>query len=156
MPNFVLANTPPSETAVGNSRWWICALLFFAATVNYMDRQVLSLLKPMLQTQFRWTEDDYSNIVIAFQFAYGAGVVFVGKLIDWVGTRKGFSIAVFLWSIAAMAHAAAGSALRFEAARVCLGLGEAGSFPASVKQWPGGFRKRSVRWPPASSILERM
>ena len=85
----------------------MCGLLFLAASVKYMDRQVIGLLKPTLQVQFGWTEIGYSNIVLAFTFAYGASLVFVGKLIDRIGTRKGFSFAVLFWSISAMAHAAA-------------------------------------------------
>jgi MFS transporter, ACS family, hexuronate transporter len=123
-------------------RWLICALLFFAATVNYMDRQVIGLLKPALQIQFGWTEIAYSNIVLAFQFAYGAAVLFVGKLIDRVGTRIGFSLAVMVWSVAAMAHAAAASILQFAAARFCLGIGESGSFPASIKAVAEWFPKK--------------
>jgi Sugar phosphate permease len=111
----------------------ICALLFFAASVNYMDRQVIGLLKPTLQVQFGWSEIGYSNIVLAFQFAYGASLLFVGKLIDRIGTRKGFSLAVLFWSLSAVAHAAAGSVFQFALARFSLGIGESGSFPASVK-----------------------
>jgi len=120
----------------------ICGLLFFATTVNYMDRQVIGLLKPTLQLQFGWTEVGYSNIVLAFQFAYGAGLLFIGKLIDRLGTRKGFSLAVFVWSVAAMAHAAASSVFQFAIARFSLGLGEAGSFPSSVKAVAEWFPKR--------------
>ena len=127
---------------MGQRRWLICGLLFFAATVNYMDRQVIALLKPTLQIQFGWTEVGYSNIVTAFQFAYGAGLLFIGKLIDRLGTRKGFSLAVFLWSAAAMAHAAASSIFQFAVARFSLGIGEAGSFPASVKAVAEWFPKR--------------
>jgi MFS transporter, ACS family, hexuronate transporter len=123
-------------------RWLICGLLFFATTVNYMDRQVLALLKPTLQIQFGWTEVGYSNIVTAFQLAYAIGLVFVGRLIDRLGTRKGFSLAVFVWSLVAMAHAAAGSVFQFAVARIGLGLGEAGSFPASVKAVAEWFPKR--------------
>lgn len=123
-------------------RWWICALLFLAATVNYMDRQVIALLKPTLQAHFHWTEVGYSNIVLAFTLAYAAGFLFVGKLIDWLGTRKGFSLVVFLWSIAAMAHAAAASVFQFALARFSLGLGESGAFPASVKAVAEWFPKR--------------
>jgi ACS family hexuronate transporter-like MFS transporter len=126
----------------GRQRWVICALLFFAGTVNYMDRQVIGLLKPTLQVQFGWTEIGYSNIVLAFQFAYGAGVLFVGKLIDRLGTRIGFSLSVLFWSCAAMAHAAAGTLFQFEAARFCLGVGESGSFPASIKAVAEWFPKR--------------
>jgi ACS family hexuronate transporter-like MFS transporter len=129
-------------TPAGGQRWLVCGLLFFAATVNYMDRQVIALLKPTLQMQFGWTEVGYSNIVFAFQFAYGAGVLLVGKLIDRFGTRRGFSLAVLFWSASAMAHAAASSIFQFAAARVCLGLGEAGSFPASIKAVAEWFPKR--------------
>ena len=127
---------------IGGRRWLICGLLFFATTVNYMDRQVIGLLKPTLQLQFGWTEVGYSNIVLAFQFAYGAGLLFIGKLIDRLGTRKGFSLAVFVWSAAAMAHAAASSVFQFAVARFSLGLGEAGSFPAAVKAVAEWFPKR--------------
>ena len=133
---------PRAENPIGGRRWLICGLLFFAATVNYMDRQVIALLKPTLQLQLGWTEIGYSNIVLAFQFAYGAGLLFIGKLIDRLGTRKGFSLAVFVWSAAAMAHAAAGSVVQFAVARFSLGLGEAGSFPASVKAVAEWFPKR--------------
>ena len=140
--NSDIPTTENVAIPMGRQRWVICALLFFATTVNYMDRQVLSLLKPSLQLQFGWTEVGYSNIVVAFQFAYAAGVLFVGKLIDRIGTRKGFSLAVLVWSIAAMAHAAAGSVFQFAAARFSLGLGESGSFPASIKAVSEWFPKR--------------
>jgi ACS family hexuronate transporter-like MFS transporter len=132
----------PSMNPAGGQRWLICALLFFAGTVNYMDRQVIALLKPILQVQFGWSEVGYSNIILAFQFAYAAGVFFAGKLIDRLGTRRGFSLAVLFWSLSAMAHAAAGSLFQFSAARFCLGLGESGSFPASVKAVAEWFPKR--------------
>ena len=120
----------------------ICGLLFFAASVNYMDRQVIGLLKPTLQAQFGWTEIGYSNIVLAFTFAYGASLLVVGKLIDRIGTRKGFSFAVLFWSISAMAHAAAGSVFQFAIARLSLGIGESGSFPASIKAVAEWFPKK--------------
>ena len=119
----------------------ICALLFFAATVNYMDRQVIGLLKPTLQVQLGWTEIGYSNIVLAFTMAYGIGSLLVGKLIDRLGTRIGFAAAVFFWSLSAMAHAAAGSVMQFAVARFSLGIGEAGSFPASIKAVAEWFPK---------------
>ena len=131
-----------SEQTAGQVRWLICGLLFFAATVNYMDRQVIGLLKPMLQAQLGWTEEGYSNIVIAFQLAYGSSLLFVGKLIDRIGTRKGFSLAVLFWSISAMAHAGARSVLQFAVARFSLGVGEAGSFPASIKAVAEWFPKK--------------
>lgn len=125
-----------------NQRWSICALLFFAATINYMDRQVIALLKPTLQSQLSWTEIGYSNIVLAFQVAYAAGLLVMGRLVDRLGTRKGFSLAVLLWSAAAMAHAAARSVLQFAMVRFALGLGESGNFPASIKTVAEWFPRR--------------
>jgi ACS family hexuronate transporter-like MFS transporter len=107
--------------------------LFFAATVNYVDRQVLGLLKPLLQTQLGWNDIGYSNIVLAFQIAYAIGLLCMGRLMDWLGARRGFSLSVLIWSLAAMAHAAANSLLQFGVARFVLGLGESGNFPASIK-----------------------
>jgi ACS family hexuronate transporter-like MFS transporter len=130
--------TPPA----GYYRWMVCALLFFAATVNYMDRQVIGLLKPTLQSQIGWNEIDYSNIIFAFQLAYAIGLLFVGKVMDWLGSRKGFSLSVLIWSLAAMAHALASSVMGFGAARFTLGLGEAGSFPASIKSVAEWFPKK--------------
>ncbi|MBK8148107.1 MAG: MFS transporter [Acidobacteria bacterium] len=127
---------------VGNFRWVICALLFFAATVNYIDRQVIGILKPTLQEEFGWTENDYGWIVFAFQSAYALGMLGVGRLMDRIGTKNGFSISVTLWSIAAMAHAWAGSVGSFMAARFALGLGEAGNFPASIKTVAEWFPKK--------------
>jgi ACS family hexuronate transporter-like MFS transporter len=126
----------------GGYRWTVCALLFFAATVNYIDRQVIGLLKPTLQAQLHWSEIDYSNIVLAFTLAYAIGLMIVGRVMDWLGTRRGFSLAVFVWSVAAMAHALARSVLGFSAARFALGLGESGSFPASIKTVAEWFPKK--------------
>ena len=123
-------------------RWLICGLLFFAATVNYMDRQVIGLLKPTLQLQLGWTEIGYSRIIIAFQVAYGLSLLYVGKWIDRVGTRIGFALAVLFWSVSAMAHAAATSVFQFGLARFSLGIGESGSFPASIKSIAEWFPKR--------------
>jgi len=138
------ANVPQAGNAqaVGGVRWLICGLLFFAASVNYMDRQVIALLKPALQAQFGWSEIGYGNIVFAFTLAYGIGSLLMGKLIDRLGTRIGFSLAVFFWSLSAMAHAAAGSVFQFGVARFSLGLGEAGSFPASIKAVAEWFPKK--------------
>jgi MFS transporter, ACS family, aldohexuronate transporter len=118
---------------VGHFRWSICALLFFAATVNYIDRQVIGILKPTLQGIYGWNEIDYSNIVFAFTTAYAIGLLIAGRLIDWMGVRKGFSLVVAFWSIAAMGHALARSVMGFGAARFALGIGESGSFPSSIK-----------------------
>lgn len=92
-------------TRVGRRRWLICALLFFAATINYVDRQVIGILKPTLQTEFGWSELDYSWIVFSFQAAYAIGLLLVGKMMDRIGTKIGFALAIIVWSIAAMAHA---------------------------------------------------
>ncbi len=136
------AMQPGMVPAAGHYRWVICALLFFAATVNYIDRQVIGLLKPTLQSELGWSEIDYSNIVFAFQMAYAIGLIVVGRIMDWLGTRKGLTLAVFLWSLAAMAHALARSVFGFGAARFALGLGESGSFPASIKTIAEWFPKK--------------
>lgn len=114
-------------------RWRICALLFFATTLNYMDRHVLSILAPDLQKQIGWNEIEYGYIVAAFQAAYGLGVVLVGKLLDHKGVKLLYGVAVALWSLAGMAHAFAGSVAGFAASRFALGLGEAANFPAALK-----------------------
>jgi ACS family hexuronate transporter-like MFS transporter len=126
----------------GHYRWIICALLFFAATINYMDRQIIGLLKPLLQTEIGWNEIDYSNIIFAFQLAYAIGLLFVGRVMDWLGSRKGFSLSVLVWSLAAMAHALAHSIMGFGVARFTLGLGESGNFPASIKSVAEWFPKK--------------
>ena len=97
--------TTAPKTRVGNFRWAICSLLFFAATINYIDRQVIGILKPTLAEEFGWTELDYSWIVFAFQTAYAIGLLFVGKLMDKIGTKKGFALAIVVWSVAAIGHA---------------------------------------------------
>src|SRR5215471_1727519 len=94
-----------ARVGVGSFRWIICTLLFLAATINYIDRQVIGLLKPTLQKQFGWSEIDYANIVFAFQLAYAIGLLLAGRIIDRIGTKLGFSIAILLWSLAAIAHA---------------------------------------------------
>jgi len=127
---------------VGHYRWLICALLFFATTINYVDRQVLGLLKQTLQGELRWSEIDYSNVAFAFTTAYAIGLVLVGRLMDRLGTRKGFSLAIVFWSLAAMGHAFVNSVMGFSAARFALGLGEAGNFPAAVKTVAEWFPKK--------------
>src|SRR6266700_3718100 len=128
--------------AASRVRWTVCALLFFATTINYVDRQVLSILAKTLETGIGWTSIDYGYITGAFQLAYGIGLLAAGRLIDGLGTRKGFAIAVTVWSIAAMAHAAAATALTFGIARAMLGLGEAANFPACIKTVAEWFPKR--------------
>ena len=117
----------------GKFRWIICAVLFFGITKNYMDRQVLGVLKTTLQHEFSWNEIDYSNLVFAFQAAYAFGMLAMGKLIDRAGTRLGYGLAMVFWSLASMAHALCGSLLSFGIARAALGVGESGAFPASIK-----------------------
>src|SRR5919197_3955906 len=97
----------PLSARAGYFRWTICGLLFLAATINYVDRQVIGLLKPTLQQQFGWSEIDYADIVFSFQLAYAIGFVFAGRMMDRVGTKTGFSLALIIWSLAAMAHAGA-------------------------------------------------
>jgi ACS family hexuronate transporter-like MFS transporter len=138
-------NTPVEAAraeSVGHFRWSVCALLFFAATVNYVDRQVIGILKPTLQDLYHWSEIDYSNIVFAFTTAYAIGLLVVGRIIDWLGVRKGFSLAVVVWSVAAMGHALARSVFGFSAARFALGIGESGSFPSSIKAVAEWFPKK--------------
>jgi ACS family hexuronate transporter-like MFS transporter len=153
------ANTTGSSA--GTFRWVICGLLFLAATLNYVDRQVIGFLKPTLQHEFGWTEMDYADIVFAFQVAYAIGLFFAGTLMDKLGTRLGFTVAIIVWSLAAMAHAEAtwfgpgvaamlsgiglaysGSVAGFIAARFVLGLGESGNFPASIKAVAEWFPKK--------------
>lgn len=114
-------------------RWWICALLFFATTINYIDRQVFAILAPQLQTEIGWSEIEYGYIVTAFQLFYAIGLLLVGKLIDFLGTKKGFILSIIVWSLAAMSHAFARTPVGFGLARLALGLGESGNFPAAIK-----------------------
>jgi len=129
-------------TRVGNYRWTICGLLFFAATINYLDRQVIATLKDTLQTAHVWDEIGYSWVVFAFQTAYAIGLLIAGRVMDWLGTRKGFSLSVLVWSLAAMGHALVGTVMGFSVARFALGLGEAGNFPASIKTVAEWFPKK--------------
>jgi len=117
----------------GRFRWVICGLLFLGVTKNYMDRQVLGVLKSPLQHEFGWTDIDYGNLVFSFQAAYALGMILVGRLIDRLGTRIGYAVAMVFWSLASMGHAIAFSFSSFVAARSALGFGEAGVFPASIK-----------------------
>src|SRR6516225_3611510 len=117
----------------GRFRWVICGLLFLGVTKNYVDRQVLAVLKGPLQQQFGWNDIDYGNLVFVFQAAYATGLLVVGRLIDRVGTRVGYALAMVFWSLASMGHAIANSLASFATARFFLGFGEAGVFPASIK-----------------------
>ena len=126
-----------SAAALGDGpdryRWRICALLFFATTINYIDRQVLGVLAPYLQPIIGWNEIQYGYIVASFQAAYAIGLLIAGGVIDRLGTRIGYAIAISIWSLAAMGHALVQSVIGFAIARFALGLGEAGNFPAAIK-----------------------
>lgn len=123
-------------------RWVIVSLLFFATTVNYLDRQVIALLKDVLEVEFKWSESDYANIVIWFQTAYALGMLGIGRFIDKIGTKLGYALATFLWSIAAMAHALVTTTFGFKLARAALGITEAGNFPAAIKTVAEWFPKK--------------
>jgi ACS family hexuronate transporter-like MFS transporter len=129
-------------TIFAHFRWVICAVLFFGMTKNYMDRQVLAVLKTNLQHQFGWNEIDYGNLVFAFQTAYALGMLVVGRFIDRLGTRRGYAITMAFWSLASMAHGLASSLTGFLVARFALGFGESGVFPASLKAVAEWFPKK--------------
>ncbi len=150
------------QQSLGKYRWTICALLFFATTVNYLDRQVLSLLQPYLAEKFSWTNTDYANITAVFQFGYALSMLFAGRIIDKLGTKKGYAWAIIIWSLAAMVHALAIpigesisvflgwfgiagfsiSVLGFMFSRAVLAFGEAGNFPAAIKATAEYFPKK--------------
>lgn len=130
------------NTKTGNYRWVICALLFFATTINYVDRQILGYLKPTLEVEFNWTESDYANIVTIFAACYAFGYIIFGNFIDKIGSKLGYSVSIIIWSVAAIAHAFVKSTFGFGAARAVLGLGEAGNFPAAVKAVAEWFPKK--------------
>ena len=160
-PTDTRVAAPVSTGSRGHYRWVICGLLFLAATINYIDRQVISILKPTLQAEFGWSEIDYGDIVFAFQLAYAIGLVLSGRIMDRIGAKLGFAIAIVIWSVAAMAHAEAAvfgpavaavfalaglaysaSVAGFIVARFALGIGEAGNFPASIKVVAEWFPRR--------------
>ncbi len=127
---------------IGKYRWTICSLLFFATTINYLDRQVLSLLKGDLEVEFNWTDTDYANIVMVFQLVYAVSMLFAGRMIDWLGTKSGFAWSLIIWSVGAMVHALARGTGGFMVARGILGFGEAGNFPAAIKTTAEWFPKK--------------
>jgi ACS family hexuronate transporter-like MFS transporter len=146
---------------VGKYRWTICALLFFATTVNYLDRQVLSLLAPSLSTEFGWSNTDYANIAAAFQFVYAISMLFAGRVVDKIGTKAAYVVAICIWSIGALMHAASvpmgeaavkvlglfgvvavPSIIGFMISRAVLAIGEAGNFPAAIKATAEYFPKK--------------
>lgn len=150
------------QQAIGKYRWTICGLLFFATTVNYLDRQVLSLLQPHLEELFNWSNSDYANITAVFQFTYAISMLFAGRVIDKLGTKKGYTVAIIIWSLGAIVHSLAipigeglstvlgwmgiaafsVSVLGFMFSRAVLALGEAGNFPAAIKATAEYFPKK--------------
>jgi ACS family hexuronate transporter-like MFS transporter len=147
--------------SVGKYRWTICALLFFATTVNYLDRQVLSLLAPSLSSEFGWTNTDYANIAAAFQFVYAISMLFAGRIVDKIGTKAAYVVAITVWSLGALLHAfsvpmgevavaflgifgvaAVPSIVGFMISRAVLAVGEAGNFPAAIKATAEYFPKK--------------
>jgi len=133
---------PALSQRVGRFRWVICAVLLLGVTKNYMDRQVIGVLKNTLQHELGWSEIDYGNLVFAFQAAYAIGMVVVGRLLDSVGTRIGYALAMTAWSVASIAHGMSTSVTGFLAARFGLGFAEAGVFPASIKAVAEWFPKQ--------------
>jgi len=150
------------QQAIGKYRWTICALLFFATTINYIDRQVLSLLQPTLAAEYGWSNSDYANINVVFTFVYAISMLFAGRIIDKLGTKRGFTWAIVIWSLGAMLHAfaipigevfgsafsalgitvATASVLGFMISRAVLAFGESGNFPAAIKTTAEYFPKK--------------
>ncbi len=130
------------EKKIGNFRWTICALVFFATTINYLDRAVISLLKSNLTTEFKWDDGDYANIEIAFKISYALGMLGAGRLIDKLGTKMGYFWATLLWSISAVCHAFVKTTFGFSVARSALGVSESGNFPAAIKAVAEWFPKK--------------
>jgi len=125
-----------------NYRWFLVALVLIATTINYVDRQIIGLLKPILEVEFGWSESDFSKIVMAFSAAYAVGLLTMGRIVDFLGTKKGYAIAVVIWSVAGMLHAVARNITQFMTVRIILGIGEAGNFPAAMKVVSEWFPKK--------------
>ena len=140
--NIPFARAPSGSRTIPGLRWYICGLLFFATTINYIDRQVLGILKPVLDRELHLNQAEYGFVLFGFQLSYALVMPFAGRLIDTLGTRIGYSLAVFVWSIAAMCHALAGSAFQFGIARFFLGAGESANFPAAFRTVADWFPQR--------------
>ena len=126
----------------GRYRWLICALLFAATAINYIDRQIIGVLKPTLQHEFAWSESDFADVIFWFQVAYALGYIVFGKLVDRIGARLGYAACMLLWTAAHVAHACVASIGGFIAVRFALGLGESGNFPAGLKAVAEWFPQR--------------
>jgi MFS transporter, ACS family, hexuronate transporter len=131
-----------SAQKMSNYRWTICALLFFATTINYIDRQILSLIKPILDEELKWSNEQYGQVNAAFQGAYGIGLLAFGWFVDKFGTKIGYAVSIAAWSVAAMAHGLVSTVAGFRIARISLGLGEGGNFPSAIKATALWFPKR--------------
>ena len=137
------SNFQNSPSPVGGTyRWTICALIFFATTVNYLDRQVISLLKSTLSSELHWDDADYTNIELAFKISYAIGLLLAGRFIDKIGTKMGYALAITIWSLAAIGHALAKGLSGFIVARSVLGVSEAANFPAAIKTVAEWFPKK--------------
>lgn len=142
-----MATTSTPEVAaaaerVGRYRWVIVAMLFAATAINYIDRQMIGVLKPTLQGEFGWSERDFANIIFWFQLAYAIGYIGFGKVVDVVGARLGYAVAIVVWTVSHMAHGLANGITSFAMARFGLGIGEAGNFPAGIKAVTEWFPQR--------------
>src|SRR6187401_1950797 len=124
---------PRTSELVGRYRWLICLLLFFGTSINYIDRQILSLLKPILDDQLHWTNAEYGSVNAAFQASYAVGLLLFGPFVDRFGTKIGYAVSITAWSIAALGHGFVGSVGGFFRARVALGVSEGGNFPSAIK-----------------------
>src|SRR5713226_8944928 len=134
--------TPAASPRMTNTRWVVCALLFFATTINYIDRQILALIKELLDRELLWTNEQFGLVNSAFQGAYAVGLLFFGWFVDRYGTKIGYGVSIVAWSLAAMAHSLVGSVAGFFTARVALGVSEGGNFPSAIKAVALWFPKR--------------
>src|SRR5512138_232749 len=146
MPEHTVRTVEPAisgpSAAIGRYRWVVCALLFFATTVNYVDRQILALIKEILDRDIGWTNEQFGWANSVFQLTYGIGLVGFGWFVDRFGTKLGYAVSIGAWSLAAAAHALVGSAGGFVVARSMLGLGESGNFPSAIKAVALWFPRR--------------
>jgi len=141
-PDLPESTGPSTLRTIGRYRWVICALLFFATTISYIDRQVFGILAPEMKKIFGWTDTNYTDIVFWFEVAYALGQLLAGRLLDRIGTFAGFALAMLFWSGASVLHAAMATIAGFSVARFLLGLGESGNFPASIKVVAEWFPKK--------------
>lgn len=142
MANLSSPEVTGATARAGRYRWVICGLLFAATAINYVDRQMIGVLKPTLEQEFGWTESDFATIVFWFQVAYAIGYVSFGKVVDALGARLGYALAIVIWTISHMAHGLASSVFTFAAARFGLGIGESGNFPSGIRAVTDWFPQR--------------